>query len=162
MKIGSDSIEIYLFDWGDTLMVDLPDNSGKMCDWEVVEAVDGAGEVLQQLSQKSEIYVATGATESTETEIKAALARVGLSNYVTGYFCIANLGLSKGSPEFLPAIIKKLGKPASCIAMVGDSLDKDIQPASDAGIKPIWLSGVSTRDLPENNRVIKTLHDLCK
>ena len=26
--------EAYLFDWGDTLMTDFPDASGKMCDWE--------------------------------------------------------------------------------------------------------------------------------
>jgi putative hydrolase of the HAD superfamily len=161
MKKGSDPIEIYLFDWGDTLMVDLPDNSGKMCDWEVVESVDGARETLQQLSQKAEIYVATGATESTETEIKAALARVGLSDFVTGYFCKANLGISKGSPGFLPAIIKKLGKSASCIAMVGDSLEYDIKPASDVGIKPIWLSSVCVQNLPEETRVIKRLQDLC-
>ncbi|MBD1571604.1 HAD family hydrolase, partial [Aliivibrio sp. S10_S31] len=24
----------YLFDWGDTLMVDFPNTQGKMCNWE--------------------------------------------------------------------------------------------------------------------------------
>ena len=33
---------IYLFDWGDTLMVDYVDAIGKMCDWPSVKAVDGA------------------------------------------------------------------------------------------------------------------------
>lgn len=27
----------YLFDWGDTLMVDFPDQEGKMCNWSKVE-----------------------------------------------------------------------------------------------------------------------------
>jgi putative hydrolase of the HAD superfamily len=35
-------IELYLFDWGDTLMVDRQDRAGEMCDWPEVEAVAGA------------------------------------------------------------------------------------------------------------------------
>lgn len=43
--------EIVLFDWGNTLMVDFPEAQGKMCDWEVVEEVAGAREVLAALSK---------------------------------------------------------------------------------------------------------------
>jgi len=32
------ALHVYLFDWGDTLMVDFPGTPGKMCDWQVVEA----------------------------------------------------------------------------------------------------------------------------
>lgn len=39
-------ISVYLFDWGDTLMVDFPDSTGKMCEWETVQAVSGAKEAL--------------------------------------------------------------------------------------------------------------------
>ena len=63
-------INIYLFDWGDTLMVDFPDVIGKMCDWEIVKAVSGAKEALDVLSKHSQIYIATGAADSTELEIK--------------------------------------------------------------------------------------------
>ncbi|TON05786.1 hydrolase, partial [Vibrio parahaemolyticus] len=34
--------KVYLFDWGDTLMNDFPDQTGKMCDWENIQAVNGA------------------------------------------------------------------------------------------------------------------------
>jgi putative hydrolase of the HAD superfamily len=155
-------IEVYLFDWGDTLMVDTPGASGKMCDWETVEAVDGALEALEYLSRKADIFVATSASESTEAEIEKALAGVGLSQFVTGYFCKANLGMSKGSPGFLPAIVDLLGMPASSMAMVGDSLQNDIRPAAAAGMKPIWLSHAEAGDLPENTRVIKKLSELCE
>ncbi len=53
-------IDIYLFDWGDTLMVDFPGVPGKMCDWEIVEAVTGAKEALAALSKHAQIYIATG------------------------------------------------------------------------------------------------------
>lgn len=34
--------DVFLFDWEDTLMVDFPGVPGKMCDWDVVQAVAGA------------------------------------------------------------------------------------------------------------------------
>ena len=126
MYHGGSVINVYLFDWGDTLMVDFPGVTGKMCDWEIVEAVTGAKETLEELSKQSKIYIATGAADSTELEIQQAFERVGLSQYITGYFCKANLGLSKGSPEFLESILDKLKVPSSSVAMVGDNLVKDM------------------------------------
>ncbi|MEK6212965.1 MAG: HAD family hydrolase, partial [Vibrio fluvialis] len=49
---------IYLFDWGDTLMVDNPSQTGKMCDWPSVEATPQALEALRMLSLHAEIYIA--------------------------------------------------------------------------------------------------------
>jgi putative hydrolase of the HAD superfamily len=154
-------IDVYLFDWGDTLMVDIPGVSGKMCDWEVVEVVDGAKETLEFLSQTAEIYIATGAADSKEQDIEKALSRVGLSRFISGYFCEANLGIPKGSPEYLPAILDTLKTPKERVAMVGDSLAKDIEPAVAVGIKPIWVSEVTDHNGPENTRIIRSLRELC-
>ncbi|WP_370278742.1 HAD family hydrolase [Pontibacterium sp.] len=154
-------IDIYLFDWGDTLMVDFPGVPGKMCDWEVVEAVDGAKEALSYLSHHAKVYIATGAADSSEADIVRAFERVGLSQYITGYFCQANLGVAKGTPEFLPAIIDQLGIQKEHIAMVGDSLVKDIQPALAAGIKPIWLCRDEQQIAPESVQIIGSLRALC-
>ena len=104
-------------------MADFPGAAGKMCDWDVVEAVDGAYETLECISRSASIYIATGAAESTEQDIQKALERVGLSQFISGYFCKANLGFCKGEPEFLPAILARLDKPSSRIAMVGDSVE---------------------------------------
>lgn len=100
--------KIYLFDWGDTLMVDFPGVPGKMCDWEVLEAVAGATETLAHLSTSSPVYIATNAAESNEAEIEQAFERVGLARYISGYFCKANLGLSKNEPGFYQAILERL------------------------------------------------------
>ena len=48
-------IKIYLFDWGDTLMIDSPGIPGKMCDWKVVQAVEGAKEMLSCLSKTVDV-----------------------------------------------------------------------------------------------------------
>lgn len=153
-------INVYLFDWGDTLMVDFPGFTGKMCDWEVVEAVTGAKEALEALSKHSKIYVATGAADSTELEIKHAFERVGLNQFISGYFCKANLGLSKGTPEFLNSILEKLKMPSVNVAMVGDNFEKDINPAISAGIKPFWFTQNDIGLVPNNVQVIRQLSAL--
>jgi len=154
-------VDTFLFDWGDTLMVDFPEVQGKMCDWDVVQVVDGAEEVLAYLSKRSDIFIATGAAESTELDIKRAFERAGLSKYISGYFCKSNLGIPKGSPDYYMAILSKLGKQASDVAMVGDSLEKDIIPASKIGIQSFWLTSKKVTDLPKNTAMISSLGELC-
>ena len=129
----------YLFDWGDTLMVNFPDQSGKMCDWPIVEPIDGALETLEYLSKHYRVYIATNAADSSEQEIQQAFSRVGLDKFISGYFCKANLGVDKASPEFFPTIISRLNVPASSITMIGDTLEKDITPALKSGINAIWF-----------------------
>ena len=155
-------IEVYLFDWGDTLMVDFPGVSGKMCQWGKVEAVYGAREALETLAKTAQIYIATGAADSTELEIKLAFERVGLSQFITGYFCQENVGFLKGSPEFLSSILNKLNTPLANIAMVGDNFEKDIKPAINAGIKPIWFTQKNIENSHDNVKVISKLSALYK
>lgn len=130
----------YLFDWGDTLMVNFPDQSGKMCDWPTVEPIDGALETLEYLSQYHQVYIATNAADSSEQDIQQAFSRVGLDKFISGYFCKANLGIDKASPDFFPTIISRLNVPASSVTMVGDTLEKDIIPALKSGINAIWFT----------------------
>ncbi len=152
--------EVYLFDWGDTLMVDFPGVSGKMCDWETVEAVKGAEEALREISKAAKVYIATGAAESTETEIEIAFNRVNLDQYITGYFCKSNLGVEKGSPEFLSVILKRLGKEANQVTMIGDNFEKDIKPALKLGIKAILLSKEKISTKSSGVRIISSLLEL--
>ncbi len=57
---------IYLFDWGDTLMINLPNESGHMKDWPKVEEVSGAYEALKYGQQTA--MVAGGGEELCPTE----------------------------------------------------------------------------------------------
>ncbi len=157
--------KIFLFDWGDTLMVDFPDQHGKMCDWERVELVTGAEKILEILSRHAAVYIATGAVDSSEADIQKAFVRAGISQHITGYFCYENLGIGKGTPAFFHAILDRLGTDAPCVAMVGDSLEKDIIPASKAGMFSYWLTSelpAAPPDLPENTIVISSLYELCR
>ncbi|GAB5382026.1 MAG: HAD family hydrolase [Aliiglaciecola sp.] len=154
-------IKSFLFDWGDTLMVDYVDQSGKMCDWTEVKAVDGAHEVLALLSQHSRIYVATNAADSSEQDIQKAFKRVKLDQFISGYFCHGNIGVCKQSGEFYTRVAKALGEKPESLVMVGDSFNNDVQAALDAGLKAIWLNALDCHsNIKGRYKQIKTLPEL--
>lgn len=131
---------VYLFDWGDTLMVDNPAQAGKMCDWPSVEATPQAMETLRELSLHAHVYIATNADDSTEEDIQRAFARVGLDTFIQGYFCKQTLGVEKGTPEYFQRILLTLDAHPEDVTMVGDTLEKDILPALNAGMEAIWYN----------------------
>lgn len=155
-------IKAYLFDWGDTLMVDFPGVPGKMCDWDIIQSVSGAGETLEYLSRYASIYIASGALESVADDIEAAFKRVGLDQYIKGYFCKANTGIEKGTPLFLEAILSELNISKDHVAIVGNSLNQDILPAANIGMRSFWLSSSTTSQIPATCIRINTLLDVCK
>ncbi|WP_394142630.1 HAD family hydrolase [Vibrio chagasii] len=147
-----------LFDWGNTLMIDFPDAQGKMCDWEIVQEVSGAQALLAEMSKHHNIYIATNAADSSKTDIIRAFERVGLSKYIDGYFCKASIGLSKYEPGFYPAIISQLGIKPQEITMIGDTLEKDIYPALEAGLQAVWLNTEGA--IPDTNVPIVDVQNL--
>ncbi|WP_373959566.1 HAD family hydrolase [Vibrio gigantis] len=164
MKKLIELTEIVLFDWGNTLMVDFPDTQGKMCDWETVQEMSGARALLAELSKTHQVYVATNAGDSSKEDIIRAFERVGLSHYILGYFCKASIGFSKFESGFYPAIISKLGVAPQDITMVGDTLEKDIYPALEAGLQAVWLNaeGVELKSQHPSIIQIQSLSELLK
>jgi putative hydrolase of the HAD superfamily len=130
----------YLFDWGDTLMVDLPNQTGPMCDWPSITVVPGALECLRYLSLNAECHLATNARDSNLAQIRSALQRAGLSQYLTNIFCYRTVGHDKADPAFYTSIINALDVSPQHITMVGDSLAKDIYPALAQGLQAIWFN----------------------
>ncbi len=144
-------------------MIDFPNQTGKMCHWSNVEAVTGAYDTLSSLSKRSKIYIATNAADSTVSDIQLAFERVELAEFISGYFCRFNLGLPKGSKAFYLKIAKQLSVEPANLIMVGDSLDKDIELAIDAGLQAIWFNQNSQNlSLPNGCQHIKSLTELCE
>ncbi|MDP5039553.1 MAG: hypothetical protein NWQ26_01620 [Paraglaciecola sp.] len=46
----------YLFDWGNTLMVDNPNYSGPMCDWPRLDGLAGAKTYVERLSHQGQCH----------------------------------------------------------------------------------------------------------
>ncbi len=123
---------------------------------------EGAQQTLEALSKQHQIYVATNAVDSTESDIKFAFDRVGLSPFISGYFCKANLGIGKGTPEFFNRIIDTLNVEPKSVVMVGDSYDKDIEPAVTVGIQAIWFNPMGKVAQGSHEvKEIRKLSELC-
>lgn len=121
-------------------MVDIPNQTGPICDWPQVQVVDGAKTCLQRLSQHAQCHLATNAEDSTESQIRLALQRAGLSGYIEHIFCRENLGVGKTDPSYYQKITDKLKVNPQYITMVGDSLERDVHQALRAGIKAVWFN----------------------
>jgi len=151
-------IKAVLFDWGDTLMEDLPGMQGPMCDWPEVVPVAGAAELLTALQGKLAIYLATNAADSSELQIIKAFERVGLAECFNGFWCRENLGLTKADADYFPEIARRLTLEPAEILMVGDSYSRDILPAQQAGLQALWFNRQAEQ--PRATDAIKKLEEL--
>lgn len=137
----------FLFDWGDTLMRDNPTRTGPMWQWSHVSALPGALDVLQWAHAHGTVGIASGASESNEDDIRAALVRVGLARNTSAPF-------SAGRRWDLAKPILASGKalspanlPPQKIIMIGDSFEADVAAPQATGIRRL-ISGAMTLPSP--------------
>ena len=129
-----------IWDWGDTLMRDIPGQKGPMVYWPQVEAMPGASDALGALSWVQVRCVASNATESSGTQIAEALARVGLRTFLTHFVTSSEMGVSKPDPRFFEEVSRRMGIPVGKLLAVGNDLSKDILPARAAGLATVYVS----------------------
>ena len=138
-------IEVVFFDWGNTLMVDDPSQEGPMATWSRVKTVAGAQEVLRSLRPHYRIMVATNADLSDTVLVRAALARVGLNEFVDDVVSSRDVGAAKPDAFFFRAALLRAGRaglpldPARAV-MVGDSWPNDVVGAKKAHLRAVWLN----------------------
>jgi FMN phosphatase YigB (HAD superfamily) len=160
-------IKAVLFDWGNTLMIDFPDQTGPMYTWNKIEAVKNAEACLSKLSKEFPCYIATNAKDSTKDDIFHALQAVNIGKYITDIFCYKEIGHEKPTSDFFNNIFKKLSLAPYEIALVGDDLEKDFNGARRNGVCGILFdpddenTGVEPRikNLLELHIVINNLND---
>ncbi len=51
------------------------------------------------------------------------------------------MGVKKPDPEIFAMAIRRLGLAPADVAVVGDSIDKDIEPALSLGCRAYWIVG---------------------
>jgi len=139
-------------------MRDLPGYDGPMATWPRVEAMPHAAETLATLQSGWLIALATNAAASDETQIRAALARVGLAHYFDAIYCFRAIGYKKPSAEFFAYILNDLGIPATSAIMIGDDFETDVVGANRCGIRAVWLNTVSNE--ARRGEMFETIHDL--
>ncbi len=129
--------KVYLFDWGDTIMKDFPEEQGSMYKWNKIEMMPFADKVLEDITKTADCYIATNAKDSNKIDILKALKRVNLHTYFKDIFCYKEIGYSKPTKEYFDVIVDKLNVNKKNLIMVGDNLAKDVEGAINYGIKAI-------------------------
>lgn len=147
-----------LFDWGDTLMRVIPEFDGPMANWPRIEIIPSAQETLSSLQADWIIALATNAEDSSEDEIRRALARVKLDKIVERVYCFRKIGLRKPSSAFFEFILNDLGVSSSSVVMVGDNYEFDVVGATRSGIRAVWFNRHSEE--VQFNTMQRTIHDL--
>jgi membrane-associated phospholipid phosphatase/phosphoglycolate phosphatase-like HAD superfamily hydrolase len=165
---GAPAIDVVFLDWGNTLMVDNGMREGPMKDWQKVEAETGAQEALLRLRARYRLVVATNAADSPAADVRLALARVGLDEYVDSVISSADVGDHKPNYAFFRAALLLEGDrglpldPRRAV-MVGDGTSNDIAGAQRAGMRTIWYTPTRRR-FPEGaqppDAVIRKLTEL--
>lgn len=125
--------------------------------------IDGAEEVLQQLSKKYRIYLVTNGTLSVQ---RGRLKSSGIQKYLQGVFISEEIGFNKPSIEYFNkcfAQIPDFKKENTVI--IGDSLSSDIQGGKNAGIQTIWFhrpQDQTKNPQPKPDYEIRSLKSLLK
>ncbi len=137
----SEQITTIVFDWGDTLMVNDPAQRGPMVDWPQVSAVAGAQAALVRLKSNYHLILASNAQDSNKNQIRAALGRAGLDEFIDEIFTMHELGeVKKPALGFFQGINAALDCQPWQTLMVGDDYASDVAGATAAGWKAIWLN----------------------
>jgi len=153
-------ISTLIFDWGDTIMRDynLP---GPMAEWDKVDWIPGAEEVLKVLSEKYKCIIATSADHSGTDEMIAALKLVGADKYFHHFFSSQQLGFKKPDPRFFSSITKNLSVVAAECVMIGNFYEKDIIGAKQAGMQTVLFNENNVEDpFPDADVMITEMQSL--
>lgn len=100
--------------------------------------VDGAYELLENLSEKYDLYLVSNGTFHVQ---EGRLNSSGIKKFFKEIFISEKLGFVKPQKEFFNAVFNKIPKFKKDDAIIiGDSLSSDIKGGNNAGIKTCWFN----------------------
>lgn len=117
-------------------------------------------EVLLQLKSQCPLVLVS----NFYGNLSVVLREFGLDGLFETVVESAVVGVRKPDPRIFLLGAEALGLPPSKVTAVGDSLEKDIIPAKQAGCRTVWLQGEGWTaydpSAPEADRVIHSLDEL--
>ena len=100
--------------------------------------LDGAEELLDELSQKYRLFVVSNGTAKVQD---GRIALSGIGKYFEQIFISQRVGYDKPNPKFFDKCFELIGDlDRSDCFIVGDSLTSDIQGGKNAGITTVWYN----------------------
>ena len=117
-------------------------------------------EVLLQLKERYPMVLVS----NFYGNIATVLREFGLDGIFQTIVESAVVGVRKPDPQIFTLGVEALGLRPEEVVVVGDSVDKDIIPAHNAGCQTVWFKGEGWTDAPVDesvpNQIITSLKDL--
>jgi len=116
--------------------------------------------ILERLAQDGQRMVVLS---NFYGNVQALCEEAGFCEHLEGILDSAIVGIRKPDPAFFLKGLDILNLPASRVAMVGDSFERDMIPAKKLGLTTIWMVGDSRRQAPQPgvvDHVLRSLEDL--
>lgn len=162
MDTKENELPVIAFDWGNTLMLELPQYSGVMADWPEVAAVEGALGALADLGSQARLIIASNAADSDAAHVRAALQRVGMDTYIHDIFTSHEVQGKKPQRLYFQSIEHAL-QNIGPYTLVGDSYATDVTGAWQAGWLSVWYNPAGAAApglLPLHDIEIRRMADL--
>ena len=96
----------------------------------------GARELIAQLSMEFSVSLLTNGAPDLQRE---KIAATGLEQFFKAVAVSGEHGIGKPKPEIFHRLLGELGATPAEAIMVGNSLERDIAGARNAGIRSIWI-----------------------
>jgi FMN phosphatase YigB (HAD superfamily) len=154
------NIKAIIFDWGDTVMR-VFNEKGPMFQWKQVEWIPSMERALKLVAHRFLCCIATGAKDSDTQMMIKALERLGADEYFHAFFSEKDLNIPKPDPDFFRTICKKIKHKPEEVVMVGNSYERDIEPAKSIGMKTLFFNEKKLPgDYPDADQVITCMNQL--
>lgn len=100
--------------------------------------IDGATELLEYLSNKYPLYIATNGVRATQ---ERRIAGAGIMKYFRDCFISEEMGADKPSAEFFDRCMERMGNVSKeNVMIIGDSLTSDIGGGDEYGLATLWFN----------------------
>jgi putative hydrolase of the HAD superfamily len=106
--------------------------------------IDGAAELVHSLEGRCRLGLLTNGPADIQ---RFKIASTGLGDCFGAVVISGEVGLGKPDPDIFALTLAQLGAKAESAVMVGDSWERDIIGALDAGLEAVWVA--AGRALPE-------------
>lgn len=119
----------------------------------------GARELIPQLSSQFSVALLTNGAPDLQRE---KITATGLASCFKAIAVSGEYGIGKPKPEIFHRLLSELGVTPEEAIMVGNSLERDIAGARNAGIRSIWIRvpGSEEQDDVQPDHTIKELSEI--
>jgi HAD superfamily hydrolase (TIGR01549 family) len=113
--------------------------------WMLAKPYSETEEALKELSQEYKLYIVSNTDCFAADKV---LKKYGLDQYFNRVFWSYDVGLIKTNPQMFKQVLQELELSPEEVVMVGDSIESDMLPAQNAGIKTLLIDRKNSREYP--------------